>query len=57
MIETLIIILLIVAIFGVLVWAISTYLPVPQPFLNIIILIVILIGLLICLQRLGIIAI
>jgi hypothetical protein len=54
MIESLIVILIIVAIFGLLVWALANYLPIPQPFLNIVILIVILIGILICLQRLGV---
>lgn len=57
MIESLIVILIIVAIFGVLVWAVGTYLPVPQPFLNVIILIIILIGILVCLQRLGVLSI
>ena len=57
LIGTLIVVLIIVAIFGVLIWAVSAYLPVPQPFLNIILLIIVLIGILVVLQRLGVVSI
>lgn len=57
MIETLIIVLIIVLIFGLVIWAVATYAPVPQPFMGIAIIILALIALLIVLANIGVLAV
>ena len=54
MIHSLIIIAIIIVAFGVIVYAINRYLAVEQPWKGAAILIVIIIGVLLCLQQLGI---
>lgn len=57
MIESLIVICVILLIFGVLVWAIATYLPIENPWKGLIIVIVVVIAVLLCLNRLGVVAV
>jgi hypothetical protein len=54
MIEALVIVVIVLIAFGVLVWAEINYLTIAQPWLGLVILLTVLIGVLIVLQRLGI---
>ena len=55
MVTTLIVILIIILAFGLVIWAVATYLPLGQPFRGIIIVILALIALLIILGQVGVI--
>ena len=57
MIETLVVVLIIILAFGLVIWAIATYAPLPQPFMGIAIIILALIALLVVLRQIGVLAI